>query len=716
MQTKRIINSKRCFFKFTDLIFCCLDLEAMPRPVSPKRIITKTKRSSDSDSATVKRSGVYHSNDEQCAEITSGFGRCKNTITAGTTFCHLHQRKKMQHEDGIFDSTFAHVGNGLWIGSLDTANDPSALKAAGIKAIVNISGWEPRSKTRAMYKKLGIVYHTLTSRDSHGKLHYLGDEPIGPRLSMREFYNYMDRGVEMIKKSPRPVLIHCFTEEHQLLTNKGFMYLHEVEQYNGKDLLFASYDPATKQIVYDTFTLVVNQKQEHDMIEMTQNNESWKWNNTTECSDDRKNPSNNMSIIATEGHKMYVKHGLASQKGVYWKSHKEHHQDGTHNYVQNEYNKVEASALISNNERDCVKFLGVAREGIRQDQTLTSEMLPFIKTLSLKDEQINTFLELYGYWLGDGTMSFRGASGIGFDALVFYPQKDQDKKWLTERLTVLDIKYEYNQYKLGRHHFRVTDETFVTYFRGQYQHNYQCHKNAMNWVDSEENTQQMNIAKSGKWLWWWVWNLNKEQAQAILKGLRMADGDEANGENAIFTSSVRFRDEIVRLALHAGYSAHFILKYEAGACRGEINGVPVIANHDGWRVSYNIGPQYAEPNLRAARDIKRVKYNGRTWCVQVPHEFVIVRRARFDKVKGYITLASRPIICSNCHAGINRSASLIAAYLISQHKMDFAHARHYLIKANEKRSISVLTNRDFVSAMNRYAEYLRNKNSQYSSR
>ena len=40
----------------------------------------------------------------------------------------------------------------------------------------------------------------------------------------------------------------------------------------------------------------------------------------------------------------------------------------------------------------------------------------------------------------------------------------------------------------------------------------------------------------------------------------MVDGDEANNENAIYTSSVTFRDQIMQIGLHAGYSPHFMLK------------------------------------------------------------------------------------------------------------------------------------------------------------
>jgi hypothetical protein len=149
-----------------------------------------------------------------------------------------------------------------------------------------------------------------------------------------------------------------------------------------------------------------------------------------------------------------------------------------------------------------------------------------------------------------------------------------------------------------------------------------------------------------------------------------------------------------------------VLKYEKGSDRGQINGKEVVANHDAWRVSYNSGVQYAEPNLRASRDIKKVTHIGRTWCVTVPHDFVIVRRAHYDESKGYVTLASRPLVTGNCHAGINRSASLIVAFLMGVKGLSFDKAEHHLRAANTKRKVPVLTNKHFVHHMKNYPRHL----------
>jgi hypothetical protein len=212
---------------------------ATKRPLSPKR----KSGAADSRSASkgpsrpvvieTRKQGVYQNNDKQCKELTTQYGRCKNTVITGTMFCTVHQRKPKQDEDAFFDSTTAKVCDMIWIGSLDTLNDPNALRAAGIKSIVNISGWEPSQKTREMHKKLGIRYHTLTYRDNHGRLQYLGDEPLTDGRKTMEFYAYMDRGVDIMRRLPKgPVLINCFAGINRsaslvaahLMVNRGFSF------------------------------------------------------------------------------------------------------------------------------------------------------------------------------------------------------------------------------------------------------------------------------------------------------------------------------------------------------------------------------------------------------------------------------------------------------------------------------------------------------------
>lgn len=665
---------------------------------------TKTKTTAASSKSrprpnpTTRKTGLYRNDEKQCAEITTQYGRCKLHAETGTMFCKLHQRRPHGHEDEFFDSTFSCVYGNVWIGSLDTTNDPKALKAAGIRNIVNISGWEPKPKTRDMYRRLGINYHTLTHRDKNGHVQFLGDEPI---RNVNNFYWYMDKGVNIMRGLRGTTLVNCFAEDHQLLTNKGFMFLHEIEQQIDDNTLIAGYNPETDQIVYEKFELVVNPEMEQTMIEFMNNNEARRWSDESDVygdvsSDDRLNPSNGVSLLTTPGHEMYVKYGLAQKgsTGVYWKSHKVwiDKDKNKYTYEQNPYVKVKAGELVSTNERDCVKFLGCARSGIEQKTELPEALCAI--GLSANSDQLRAFLELYGYWLGDGSLSFKTPNG-GRDGLSFHPSKIEDQTWLEQRFSTMGLNVSSHDCKVGKLYY-VYDDTLTHMYHSEYESKY---LNGDQYGSIEP--------KSGKWFMPWVWELNKDEVRSVFVGLRMADGDEANNENAIYTSSVKFRDELMRLALHGGYSPFFVLKYRKGSYRGTRNGVDIIAQHDSWRVSYNEGVQQSEPNLRSKRDIKKVPYYGKTWCVTVPHHFVIARRAHFDNTQGFITKASKPIICSNCHAGVNRSASLVASYLMAVHKMPYERAEALLKRANAKRRVPCLTNRYFVAALKRYPEHLR---------
>ena len=124
----------------------------------------------------------------------------------------------------------------------------------------------------------------------------------------------------------------------------------------------------------------------------------------------------------------------------------------------------------------------------------------------------------------------------------------------------------------------------------------------------------------------------------------------------IFTSGVHFRDDIVRLALHAGYAARFDVHYKKGDHRGyRDDGGEIIAQHDGWKVAYSDCPQAAEPILHNHRDVKAVEASSAApvpvWCVTVPpHHLIIARRVRRN-ASGVVLQASKPIVVGNCIPG-----------------------------------------------------------------
>src|SRR6202007_1733008 len=71
-------------------------------------------------------------------------------------------------------------------------------------------------------------------------------------------------------------------------------------------------------------------------------------------------------------------------------------------------------------------------------------------------------------------------------------------------------------------------------------------------------TKKSTGIKSAKWCYRWVFEqLNKEQLVILIDAIRRADGDFASDDKNITTSCPRFRDELLHIMLHAGYSVSF---------------------------------------------------------------------------------------------------------------------------------------------------------------
>ena len=236
------------------------------------------------------------------------------------------------------------------------------------------------------------------------------------------------------------------------------------------------------------------------------------------------------------------------------------------------------------------------------------------------------------------------------------PVKAVDDEWLRERFDTLgllrSVDYTYNiiggqaETRPVRYRWSIINKDWFNVFCSEYGKKYKKYENS-NTAPDVTSLIEPEAIKSAKWMAPWVWDLSCSLAKSVLSGLRFADGCEKADRNLIWTSSTRFRDEIMRLALHAGYSAHFGIQHSEGAICGTSDGKDIVARHDSWKISYTNTPRASEPVLNTHRDIKKTSYNGRTWCVTMPHGFIITRRAIRNDA-GVVMQASRPIITGQC--------------------------------------------------------------------
>ena len=120
------------------------------------------------------------------------------------------------------------------------------------------------------------------------------------------------------------------------------------------------------------------------------------------------------------------------------------------------------------------------------------------------------------------------------------------------------------------------------------------------------------------------------QFTGVTRGLMATPNLPGEDINVSYTSSIEERDATMIHNINAGYSSHFI---KTDDCK--------------WKISYTAKTSIAQPTLNTKRDIKKTTYNGRTWCVTMPHGFIITRRVVRNE-EGVAMEASRPIITGQC--------------------------------------------------------------------
>lgn len=426
---------------------------------------------------------------------------------------------------------------------------------------------------------------------------------------------------------------HCLADDHEILTEKGFMNWIEVKQgYDNGSLRLAGYNHTSGELVYEYPTnFILNESKERQMIEFSHDGED--------------HPSNGVNLLVTSDHDMFAKKGKYYGDSVSWNGIQKGPRSSSKK-IAFDYEKCKAHTLMSSDNM-AIKFIGKARNGVID----SNYKLPFETELNLNTIEKNiAFCELYGYWLGDGCLRFGGNS------VEMSPVKVTDDAWLKMRFDSLGLTlnddYTYNiiggtNNNPVRYRWSIINKKWFNLFCSEYGKKYKKYNNSSNVPEISSSVEPENI-KSAKWMAEWVWSIPSSMTRAIMAGLRFADGCEKADRNIIWTSSARFRDEIMRLALHAGYSSHFGIQHDVGqVCGHDKNGTPIVSKHISWKISYSDTSRGSEPVLYSKRDVKQVLYNGLTWCVTMPNGFIITRRATRNE-DGVVINASRPIITGQC--------------------------------------------------------------------
>ena len=412
--------------------------------------------------------------------------------------------------------------------------------------------------------------------------------------------------------------VYCFPErDTRVLTNHGLLFLGEIEalQQAGEDVLFGCYDVQSKALLYSTGRLVFPQRPPPCLVEFTSAGEAAPWaegggDYRTKGAPEDKPSSGHVSLRVTPEHSMFVQRDRSSDSP---------------------YAKVQAQALLPTaGAGDQFRMLACAQAGHAPQATRQRQAVQ--RDLHLDDTQFAAFIELLGFWLGQGSMACSPAvNGSAAGCVCFSQVKQADLSWLRSTLKQAGLKED--EYWLTGSSGSVTtlgvsESAWLAFF------------------DKEFGGESVKHLPD-----WALQELPAAEMRLLISGLHRADGSFAAGENAIDTSTAHFRDQLVQALLHCGYSAYAGLMYGKGAIRGYVWKVSWAEVIDGRRDS-SAGSS-CWPSMSRHQCVTKVPYDaerdGRIWCVEVEHadHLIMAQRAQRDD-DGTVTKQSQPIVVGNC--------------------------------------------------------------------
>ena len=283
----------------------------------------------------------------------------------------------------------------------------------------------------------------------------------------------------------------CLPEhDSRVLTNCGFLFLADIEARidAGEEVLYACYDTATQSIVYKPGQLVEAAPPQR-WVDFTQAGTRQLWDAT---SDDYGSTvptngayANHLTLRTTPDHTMYLQ--LCTRYG----------EDGHEVYEPRVAGRAPipphrqpARELAPGYQCDCVaagrtcthsyshyRMYTGAASGLQTPADVISltDSHPHSPVVALglrSQDELDAFLELFGYWLGDGSMSHDTRAALtSNDAVHFAPSQHRDRVYLQGLLDrlhlVRGVHFTSNESELGLE-VRITKRSWFRFFDDEF--------------------------------------------------------------------------------------------------------------------------------------------------------------------------------------------------------------------------------------------------------
>ena len=166
-------------------------------------------------------------------------------------------------------------------------------------------------------------------------------------------------------------------------------------------------------------------------------------------------------------------------------------------------------------------------------------------------------------------------------------------------------------------------------------YNYSLHDNnekiTISNKDLCEYLSELSVGALNKSLPQWVWNLSQNQSKILLEYMILGDGStNKNGSVCYYTSSTKLADDVMKLAIHSGWSGSIKTVRKAGYTT-KINGRTITSKADALVVKINKTknkPQinHGHVHQQNGQSEEIYNFNGEVYCLEVSTHVFMIRQ------------------------------------------------------------------------------------------
>lgn len=401
--------------------------------------------------------------------------------------------------------------------------------------------------------------------------------------------------------------IHCLTPDHDVLTERGWIAISEVQTTDKVATLNSE-----NQLVYAYPTKVWHYDDYDGKLYHVENQQ--------------------IHLTVTMNHRMWVSTVHTRKK------------------IWSDYKFIEAQELI----RKHVKYLKSA-EWVQSDFQF---YLPNSDVVLPMDE----WLLFFGLWIAEGwTTEVTNRTNYGLTQIAQTKLNVCDK--LHTIIQALGFKYRINRKKFilnyqplyqylknytveitqitsenHQNELELTDKILQTQINNQIDVEVNFDSYQLQYSDFQDNFYNKSYNKKFPN---WVWKCSQRQCRILLEGLVLGDGSIQKTTSRYYTTSPKLADDVMRLALHAGWSGNIYKQRDADTLVF-IKGRQIIAARKCYRVGINKAKNkpafhHGHHKKQKIQQESIYPYQGSVFCLEVPNGVFMVR----NKGKGVWTGNSR---------------------------------------------------------------------------